>query len=328
MTSRDTSNPDELRQQPVTISGNYKAELLTGPTLGDYSERNLPESSRSPMGRTLKRFMKHKLALAGAVVLIIMALIAIFAPLLAPYDPNSIDLTVVNQGPSTDHWFGTDLVGRDTLSRAIYGARVSMTVGFLAVAVYLFIGFVLGASAGYIGGLTDTLIMRFTDIMMCFPTFVLTLILVGFLGPSIWNVIFVIGLFGWPSVARLVRGQVLQLRNQEFVQAANAMGAGRWYTMWKHIAPNIIGPMTVAGSLGIAGAILQEAGLSFLGFGVVQPTPSWGAMLNEARNPATLAQNVSLWMVPGFLISLAVLSSNFIGDGLRDAFDVRGTGQE
>ena len=303
-----------------------KPGLLTGPVKGDYGEKNLPDAKASPMGRTMRRFMSHKLALVGAVILALMAIAAIFAPILSPYDPNAIDLLSVNQGPTSDHWLGTDGVGRDTLSRAIYGARISMTVGFLSVAMYLFIGFVLGATAGYTGGAVDNFIMRFTDVMMCFPTFVLTLILVGFLGPSVWNIVFVIGLFGWPGVTRLVRGQVLQLRTQEFVQAAEAMGASRWYILWKHLAPNIVGPLTVAGSLGIAGAILQEAGLSFLGFGVVQPTPSWGAMLNEARNPALLAENVWLWMVPGALISLAVLSSNFIGDGLRDAFDVRGKG--
>jgi peptide/nickel transport system permease protein len=303
-----------------------KPGLLTGPLRGDYGEKNVPDAKATPMGRTMRRFMHHKLAMVGAIILILMAIAAILAPLLAPHDPNAINLMKVNQGPTSENWLGTDAVGRDTLSRAIYGARISMTVGFLSVAMYLFIGFVLGATAGYTGGTLDNLIMRFTDVMMCFPTFVLTLILVGFLGPSVWNIIFVIGLFGWPGVTRLVRGQVLQLRTQEFVQAAEAMGASRWYILWKHLAPNIIGPMTVAGSLGIAGAILQEAGLSFLGFGVVQPTPSWGAMLNEARNPALLADNVWLWMVPGALISLAVLSSNFIGDGLRDAFDVRGKG--
>lgn len=303
-----------------------KPRLLSGPLKGEYSERNIPDAKASPMGRTLRRFLHHKLALVGAIILILMGFIAIFAPLLAPYNPNAIDLLKVNQGPTAQNLMGTDAVGRDTLSRAIYGARISLSVGFVAVAIYLFIGFVLGAMAGYVGGWVDTGIMRFTDIMMCFPTFVLILILVGFIGPSVFNIIFVIGVFGWPSVTRLVRGQVLQLRSQEFVQAAEAMGATRWYILWKHVAPNIIGPLTVAGSLGIAGAILQEAGLSFLGFGVVQPTPSWGSMLSEARNPALLADNLWLWLVPGALISLAVLSSNFIGDGLRDAFDIRGKG--
>jgi len=164
---------------------------------------------------------------------------------------------------------------------------------------------------------------RFTDIMMCFPTFVLILILVGMVGPNITNIMLVLGLFGWPPICRLVRGQVLQLREMEYVQAARALGGSRPYVMFKHILPNVIGPLTVAGSLGIASAILAEAGLSFLGLGVTQPTPSWGSMLNEARNPGTLSTQPWLWMVPGILISLAVLGANFIGDGLRDAFDVR-----
>jgi peptide/nickel transport system permease protein len=165
--------------------------------------------------------------------------------------------------------------------------------------------------------------MRFTDIMMCFPTFVLILILVGITGPNIFNIMLIIGLFGWPGIARLVRGQVLQLRELDYVLAARALGGNSRYVMFKHILPNVIGPLTVAGSLGIAGAILSEAGLSFLGLGVVAPMASWGAMLSDARNPSTMATQPWLWITPGLLISLAVLSANFIGDGLRDAFDVK-----
>ena len=292
-----------------------------GETIGGLA----PETrAPSPSRRTLRRFLRHRLAVLGAVILVVMASAAIFAPLLAPYDPNAINLMRVSHPPDATNLLGTDAVGRDTLSRLIYGARVSLSVGLVAVSIYLAIGFVLGALAGYAGGWVDTIIMRFTDIMMCFPTFVLILILVGFVGPSIVNVMLVLGLFGWPDITRLVRGQVLQLRELEFVQAAGAMGAGKWYILLRHIAPNIVGPLSVAGSLGIAGAILAEAGLSFLGLGVVQPTSSWGSMLNEARNPATLATSVWLWLAPGVAISLAVLAANFIGDGLRDALDVRG----
>jgi peptide/nickel transport system permease protein len=281
------------------------------------------ERAVSPGRRTLKRFLSHRLALIGAVILIILVLAAILAPLLAPYDPNEINLRTMSQAPSWDHWLGTDTVGRDTLSRALYGARISLSVGVLAVAMYLSIGFILGALSGYLGGFVDTLIMRFTEVMMCFPTFVLILILVGMVGPNVGNIILVIGLFGWPGVARLVRGQVLQLRELEYVTAARAIGGTSRYVLFRHILPNVIGPLTVAGSLGIAGAILSEAGLSFLGLGVVKPMPSWGSMLSEARNPATLATQPWLWLAPGILISLAVLSANFIGDGLRDAFDVK-----
>ena len=278
----------------------------------------------SPSRRTLRRFLRHRLAVLGGVVLALMALCAVFAPLLAPYDPTAIDLTRISQPPDAENWLGTDRVGRDILSRLIYGTRISLSVGVFAVGLYMAIGFVLGATAGYLGGLVDSVIMRFTEIVMCFPTFVLILILVGMLGPNIGNIILVIGLFGWPDIARLVRGQVLQLREQDYVIAARASGGGTWYVLVRHVAPNVVGPLTVAGSLGIAGAILAEAGLSFLGLGVVQPTPSWGSMLNEARNPAILATEPWLWLAPGLAISLAVLAANFIGDGLRDAFDVRG----
>jgi peptide/nickel transport system permease protein len=277
----------------------------------------------SPGRRTLKRFMSHRLAMIGALILAVMTVCAIFAPLLAPYDPNAINLIHISEGPSSAHWFGTDNVGRDILSRVLYGARISLSVGVVAVSIYLTIGFLLGAIAGYAGGFVDSMIMRFTDIMMCFPTFVLILILVGMVGPNIFNIMLVIGLFGWPGIARLVRGQVLQLRELDYVLAARALGGTSKYVMFRHILPNVIGPLTVAGSLGIAGAILAEAGLSFLGLGVVKPMPSWGSMLSDARNPSTMATQPWLWITPGLLISLAVLSANFIGDGLRDAFDVK-----
>lgn len=283
----------------------------------------VPAPVQSPGRRTLRRFLHHRLAVIGAIILSVLALGAIFAPLIAPHDPNAINLLKISQPPDGENWLGTDRVGRDIFSRLLYGGRVSLSVGFVAVGIYLTIGFVLGALSGYLGGAVDNLLMRFTEIVMCFPTFVLILILVGMVGPNITNVMLVIGLFGWPDVARLIRGQVLSLREMDYVTAARAMGGGHWYVMARHIAPNVIGPLTVAGSLGIAGAILAEAGLSFLGLGVVQPTPSWGSILNEARNPATLATEPWLWLAPGTAISLAVLAANFIGDGLRDAFDVR-----
>jgi peptide/nickel transport system permease protein len=279
--------------------------------------------SVSPGRRTVKRFFSHRLAMIGAVIIVFLSICAILAPVLAPHDPNAIDLRKISQPPSWDHWFGTDKVGRDILSRVLFGARVSLSVGVVAVSIYLSIGFLLGAIAGYFGGFVDSLIMRFTDIMMCFPTFVLILILVGITGPNIFNIMLIIGLFGWPGIARLVRGQVLQLRELDYVLAARALGGNSRYVMLKHILPNVIGPLTVAGSLGIAGAILAEAGLSFLGLGVVAPMASWGAMLSDARNPSTMATQPWLWITPGLLISLAVLSANFIGDGLRDAFDVK-----
>ena len=296
------------------------ARLATNATL-DGAARLKP--TQSPWMRTFRRFLSHRLAVFGLALLLVMALCAIFAPLVAPAKPGAIDLTRIARPPGGQSLLGTDAVGRDVLSRLIYGARVSLSVGVVAVTIYMTIGFLLGAVAGYVGGWVDTILMRFTDVVLCFPTFVLILILVGMLGPNIGNVMLVIGLFGWPGVARLVRGQVLQLRELDYVLAAEMLGARRWYVLWKHILPNVIGPLTVAATLGIASAILTEAGLSFLGLGVVQPTPSWGAMLNEARSPALLATKPWLWLAPGVTISLAVLATNFIGDGLRDAFDVK-----
>src|SRR3954454_10594949 len=199
--------------------------------------------AQSPGRRTLRRFLSHRLAVFGTVILLVMGVAAIFAPIVAPSNPSKIDLTHISKPPTVGHWLGTDAVGRDVLSRLIYGARVSLSVGLVAVTIYLTIGFVLGAVSGYFGGWVDTLIMRFTDVMLCFPTFILILILVGMLGPNIGNVMLVIGLFGWPGVARLVRGQVLQLRELDYVIAARMLGARRWYVLWKHILPNVIGPL-------------------------------------------------------------------------------------
>jgi peptide/nickel transport system permease protein len=282
-----------------------------------------PATAQAPWRRTLRRFRSHRLAVLGALVLLLMAVGAVGAPVIARTDPNAVNLLAIAQPPSGQHWLGTDQVGRDVFTRLLYGARISLAVGLGAVALYLGIGFGLGAVAGYVGGWVDTVLMRFTDIMLCFPTFVLILILVGFTGPQLRNVILVIGLFGWPGVARLMRGQVLQLRTLDYVIAAQMLGAPRGAVLRRHILPNVIAPLIVAGTLGIAGAILTEASLSFLGLGVVQPTPSWGSMLNDARSPAIVATKPWLWLAPGVAISLAVLAANFIGDGLRDAMDVK-----
>jgi len=275
----------------------------------------------SPSQRTLRRFLSHRLAVIGATILAAMAVCAILAPLLAPADPNAINLTRIAHPPDGHNWLGTDAVGRDVLSRLLYGARISLSVGLVAVGIYLVIGFVLGAVAGYLGGWVDNVIMRFTDVMLCFPTFVLILILVGILGPNIGNVMVVIGLFGWTGVARLVRGQVLQLRALDYVVAARMLGGGQFYVLARHVLPNVLGPLTVAGTLGIASAILTEAGLSFLGLGTQPPEPSWGGMLNIART----YMEISPWMAifPGLAIMLVVLGFNFLGDGLRDVLDPR-----
>jgi peptide/nickel transport system permease protein len=271
----------------------------------------------------VRAFVRHRLALAGGIVVLALALIAIFAPLLAPYDPNAIDLFATAQGPNRTHLLGTDDIGRDVLSRVIYGTRVSLSVGLVSVTIYVAIGMLLGSVSGYFGGWVDSTIQRFTDAVMCFPSLIIIIAAVAIIGPSIYNVMIVIGLLTWPGICRLVRGQILQLREREFVEAARALGASPARVIFAHLLPNTIAPITVAATFGVAAAILTEAGLSFLGLGVQPPTPSWGNMINTAQSAAVLQNMPWLWIPAGVMIALAVLSINFVGDGLRDALDPR-----
>jgi peptide/nickel transport system permease protein len=271
----------------------------------------------------VRAFTRHRLALVGAFVILLLTLIAIFAPLFAPYDPNEIDLFATAQGPSRAHLLGTDDIGRDVLSRIIYGTRVSLSVGLVSVTIYVVIGTVLGSISGYFGGWVDSTIQRFTDAVMCFPSLIIIVAAVAIIGPSIYNVMIVIGLLTWPGICRLVRGQMLTLRERDFVEAARAMGAPPWRVIFSHLLPNTIAPITVAATFGVAAAILTEAGLSFLGLGVQPPTPSWGNLINTAQSAAVLQQMPWLWVPAGVMIALAVLSINFIGEGLRDALDPR-----
>ena len=280
----------------------------------------------SPFARAFHRFLAHKLALAGFIILVVMSLLAVTQPLVSPFDPEKPHLFKVNKPPDTVNWLGTDQVGRDVFSRILQGARVSLSVGLVAVSIYVIIGFIIGSIAGIVGGYVDDALMRFTDFVMTFPTFILIIILAGITGPNIFNIMVIIGIFGWPGLARLFRGNILVMRELEYVTASRALGANYWHIIVRHILPNIVGPVTVAITLGVAGAILAEAGLSFLGFGVTEPAASWGSMINSARGIAFLAGMPWLWIAPGAAISIAVLSINFMGDGLRDAFDVRGRG--
>ncbi len=275
--------------------------------------------------RGLKAFLRHRLAVAGLIVFVLIGLAAIFAPIVATHDPNHIDLLASAQGPSRDHWLGTDDIGRDVYSRLVYGARVSLSVGLVSVAIYTAIGMALGAISGYFGGFIESLIMRLTDTVMCFPTLVIIIAAVSILGPSIFNIMALIGLLSWPGICRLVRGQVLSLREQEFVEAARACGASDARIIARHVLPNTVAPLTVAATFGVASAILTEAGLSFLGMGVQPPTPSWGNMINMAQSGTILQEMPWLWAPAGIVIAIAVLSINFIGDGLRDALDPRRT---
>jgi peptide/nickel transport system permease protein len=270
----------------------------------------------------LRRFARHRQAVIGLAILAAIGMTALAAPLLAPFAPTTIDAAAFQAGPSRLHVLGTDSVGRDVLSRLIYAARVSLTVGLLAVAMYAAIGTTVGALAGYHGGALDVLLSRLMDIVLSFPPLIIILFAVSVFGrPSLWNVIIVLGLLGWPAVARLVRGQLLALRDQEFVQAARASGASDVRVIGRHLLPNALAPVLVAATFGTANAILVEAALSFLGMGVQPPTSSWGNMLTDAQSLTVLERMSWLWLPPGFMILISVLAINFVGDGLRDALD-------
>jgi peptide/nickel transport system permease protein len=266
------------------------------------------------------------LAVIGLVFMVVLTLITFpLASVIAPIPPEQMDLVAIRQPPSAEHWLGTDAIGRDVLSRVVYGGRVSLAVGLFAVLIFMTIGTTLGGLAGYYGGNVDAIIMRVTDTVMAFPVLVILISIVAIIGPGIQNVMFAIGFISWTGVARLVRSQVLSLRTVDFVLAAKASGVHERSILTRHIFPSIVGPITVAGSFGIAGAILTEASLSFLGLGVQVPTPSWGNMLNEAQSIQIIESFPWLWLPPGLMISLCVLAINFIGDGLRDALDPRMT---
>ncbi len=269
------------------------------------------------------RLKGDPLAMTGLAVVVGFAVVAVFAPLFAPYDPLvQGDLTTqAYLSPSASHWLGTDQFGRDLLSRIIYGARISLTIGFVAVAIAVVLGSLLGAVAGYVGGWVDAVIMRFTDMVMAFPRLVLLIMIIALFQPSLTLIILVLGLTQWPGTARLVRGEVLSLREQEYVEAARALGFGRWRIILRHLLPNVMAPVIVAATLGIGNTIVLEAGLSFLGMGVQPPTPSWGTLVADGR------QNlIGAWWVatfPGLAIVLTVLAFNLVGDGLRDVLDPR-----
>ncbi|MBX3054389.1 MAG: ABC transporter permease [Caldilineaceae bacterium] len=290
----------------------------------DLSIAATPQVSQSLFRRALRRFLRHRLAVTSAIFMVLVVIVVFpLAPIVAPIHPHRITLTEVGQPPSLNHPLGTDLTGRDLWSRLVYGGRVSVSVGLVAVSIYMTIGTFLGSVAGYFGGRVDALIMRITDTVMAFPVLVILISIVAIVGPGLFNAMLAIGLIGWTGVARLVRGQVLSLRETDFITAARSVGVPEFQIISRHILPNIVAPVTVAASFGIAGAILTEAGLSFLGLGVQVPIPSWGNMLNEAQSIAILEQYVWLWVPPGLMISLCVLAINFIGDGLRDALDPR-----
>ena len=277
--------------------------------------------AQSPAHKAWLRFRRHPLAVLGLLMFAVIFTLSALAPLFDRYEPNKLNLRDKFQPPSAEHFFGTDRVGRDIWSRTLHGGRVSLTVGFAAALVAMGVGIVLGALAGFYGGGVDAAIMRFTDIVMTFPQVVIILTVATFVGQGLLNVILLIGLFSWPPMARLVRAQVLSLREEQFVKAARSLGASDGSLIFRHIMPSVIAPLLAALTFAVNEAVLLEAGLSFLGVGVPLPTASWGNMLETARSLDVLQDGAWMWIPPALMILLNVLSINFIGDGLRDALD-------
>jgi peptide/nickel transport system permease protein len=270
-----------------------------------------------------RHFRKNRLAMAGLAVMILLYVITLITPLIAPFDPAEQGNIILSRylPPSAEHWMGTDKFGRDIFSRVLFGARISLTIGFIAVAISITLGTLIGAFAGYFGGIVDGILMRFTDMMLSFPRLVLLIVVIALFEPNIYLVVTVLGLTGWMGTARLVRGEVLSLREREFVQAARALGMGDGRIIFRHVIPNTMAPVIVSATLGIGQTILTEASLSFLGLGVQPPTPSWGNMVADGRDAL-----INAWWIatfPGIAIVLTVVAFNLLGDGLRDALDPR-----
>ena len=280
-----------------------------------------PRKLEGPWQMALRRFKRHRLATLGFGLLVVMALLAIAAPLVAGYDPSRNDLLSINRPPSAAHVFGTDGGGRDIWARLVYGTRISLSVGIVAVAISTALGTLVGSLAGFYRGWVDLLVMRLTDVVMSFPPLLVIISIVAIVGPNIYNIMAVIGLLSWPATCRLVRAEFFSLRERPFVEAARCIGTPDYVIVLRHILPNALGPVVVATTFGVSSAILAEAALSFLGLGVQVPTPSWGSMLQAASSQTALAERPWQWLPPGLAIVTAALSINFAGEGLRDALD-------
>ncbi len=273
-------------------------------------------------GSIVWRYLRrNRLAIGGICIIVIMSVVAVSAGWIAPDDPGRVNVSTKLKAPSREHLLGTDQLGRDVLTRMLYGARISLSVGFVAVSIAIVIGVVVGGVAGYYGGIIDTILMRFVDIMMCFPGFFLMLTIIALLGPSIWMVMVIIGILSWMGTARMVRAEFLSIRERDYVTAARALGVGNGRMIFRHILPNALAPVFVTATLRIGTAILTETGLSFLGFGVQPPTPSWGNILTEGR--VYIFDAWWLTVFPGVAIVITVLSFVLVGQGLRDALDPR-----
>jgi peptide/nickel transport system permease protein len=275
----------------------------------------------TPAQRALRRLVRRRGAMVGLALVVFFVAIALLAPWISPYDPLATSWSAVRKAPSAAHWFGTDDIGRDVLSRVVWGARASLLAGLVSVGISLCVGVPVGLTAGYVGGWTDMLISRITDAMLACPFLILAIALAAFLGPSLTNAMIAIGIAATPIFIRLTRGQVLAVKVEDYVEAARAVGNSHLRIALRHVLPNIVAPVIVQATLAIAAAIIAEASLSFLGLGQQPPAPSWGSMLNTAKNYVENAPWMAVW--PGLSIFLLVLSFNLLGDGLRDALDPR-----
>jgi peptide/nickel transport system permease protein len=289
------------------------AELVSAP----------PEAAPRRRGsRVVRRFLRHRLAVAGAIVVVLMIVATILAPWIAPYDPEALDLSNSYAPPFTaGHILGTDDLGRDVLTRLLYAGQISLSVGFAAMIVTIAVGSLLGAFAAYLGGVVGSVLMRLTDMALCFPNIFLLLFVAAFITPTLFTVVLIIGLTSWMEIARIVHAQVMSLKERDFILAAKLSGAGAARIVFRQILPNTVAPILVAASLNTANAILLESYISFLGYGIQPPVASWGNMLTNAQSDFLIAPWLAIF--PGLAITLAVMSFNFMGDGARDALDVR-----
>lgn len=285
--------------------------------------RQPPAAERRRGRGVLRRLARHRLGAVAFAVFVVLVLAVIAAPVIARHDPNDVVLQQRNQPPGAAHWLGTDHLGRDVFARVLYGGRVSLSVGLAGISIAVSIGVVVGTISGFVGGKVDAALLKFSEIVISFPGFIIILTLVSLLGPNLFTVMAVLGFIQWTDIYRIVRNQLLALREQEFVLAARSLGAHWAALAFRHLLPNALAPVIVSATLGTAGMILTEAGLSFLGVGVQVPTPSWGNMLTAAQNLTALVNYWWQWVPPGVAITVAVLCINFIGDALRDAQDPR-----
>lgn len=287
------------------------------------SKKHAGTQQNSALNYALKRFSANSLATTSAYLIILLFIVAFLAPILAPFDPNQIKDVVITryQAPSLTHLFGTDSLGRDLFSRALFGARISLSIGVLSVIISMSLGTVYGAISGYFGGLVDNILMRFVDVIMAFPIFFLMLLLVGVFEASILVLILILGFTSWAGTARYIRGEILSLREREFIESSRAIGLPPHLIIWRHLIPNALSPVLVSATLMVGGMILAEAGLSFLGIGIRPPTPSWGNMIGEGQEAVFTGWWIAFF--PGLLLTITILSFNLLADGLRDALDTK-----